>query len=155
MKKLLTLLAVLLLLPSCYKEPIPDVILIEKDVAEILQVINGHFISQRDVLGSIEYEDITFTRLEKPREIVSLFGTFIAYGTAKISKYYNDHALEINKDCYFTIEGWSSEITFYRYRDNDIVDKGESRVYIPISRIAFKMHHKGEVSENAKLYKKL
>jgi len=141
MKRLLFIMAVCIAaLVGCSKEAPQQS---DEAAEKIAAVLTGHFKSQIETLGNIEYEEITFNPYASPKETVSLFGTFNAYGTAQIVHYYGDHLLETGGTYLYSIDGQNSCVSFYGY-DGTNVTKGEDRrVYIPVSITEFKLKEYG------------
>lgn len=116
--------------------------------AKIAAVLNGHFVSKIKTLGNDEIEEVTFKPFASPKEIISLFGTFKAYGTAEISHYYDDHLLETGGSYYYSIEGavidgYSSYVSFYKYSGDYVTEGADKREYTPVSATEFKLRESG------------
>lgn len=141
MKRLLLISAVCLAaLAGCSKEtPQPK----DEEAGKIASVLNGHFKAQTESLGSMEYDEITFRPFASPKEVVSLFGTFNAYGSADISHYFNDHALETGGTYYYTIDGYNSSVSFYGYSGDNVTSGEDKYDYSPVSSSEFKLRKHG------------
>ena len=95
MRKFLTLAVVTLLFAGCSSddEPTPKKN-IDKELSALADMLDGAFYGERysSVLNYTEHENITFHPFNDPRENVSYFGTFTAYGVASVVRYVNDHS---------------------------------------------------------------
>ena len=130
------------------------------DVAALVSMLDGNFYGERysTVLNYTEHEDITFHPFTQPRENVSYFGTFTAYGVATVMRYVNDlsDTPSYNKTCLYTFgTGTRNEITlsFYECVENwEVRNKEDRRIIVVDSESSFKMHHYGETADNALTY---
>lgn len=160
MKKILWLLMIILC-ASCTKNNEPEQGVV-KEIANIVSVLNGKFSGSlySSVTNTTETEEISFSSYSTPQKIVSIIdGEVIIYGTVLIDKYYNDHLLEVKKNCYYSIniayEGAQPIISFYQYGTNgEISDKEDKRIISIVSNSSFKMTNYGSSIENAKTYNK-
>lgn len=155
MKKTTLLIISFLVFPSC-GESIPEKPIRDTRADEIAGVLNGHFIGSRESLGQAQFEELSFSPYSSTENVVSLFGTFDAYGTVSIIQYYGDHLLEIKKDCYYSVYGNSSTVSFYQYDKGTMnVKSGEDkRRYTPINAESFKLCESGLTDDNASTYLK-
>lgn len=114
---------------------------------KVASVLNGHFVSQAESLGNIEYEELTFSPFATPMEIVSLFGTFTAYGSVVRAHYFDDHLLETGGTYYYTIQcstvSSTTYVSFFQYSGGDVTGGEDKREYTPVSSTEFKLRSNG------------
>ncbi len=130
------------------------------DVAALVSMLDGNFYGERysTVLNYTEHEDITFHPFTQPRENVSYFGTFTAYGLATVVRYVNDRkdTPSYAKSCLYTFgTGTRNEqtISFYECVEGwEVRNKEDRRIIVVESANSFKMHHYGETADNALTY---
>lgn len=161
MRKFFILAIVALLFAGCSSDDEPNTKEnTDKEVAALADMLNGAFFGERysSVLNYTEHEDITFQPFSEPRENVSYFGTFTAYGVASVIRYVNDHSdtPSYNKTCLYTFgTGTRNErtISFYPCIENwDVTGSEDRRIIVVESASSFKMHHYGETEDNALTY---
>ena len=161
MKKIFTLAIVTLLFAGCSSDDEPNNEQnTDKEVAALADMLNGSFYGERysSVLNYTEHEDIIFHPFSKPRENVSYFGTFKAYGVASVVRYINDNSdtPSYNNTCLYTFgTGTRNErtISFYPCIDNwEVTGKEDRRIAVIMSANSFKMHRYGETEDNALTY---
>ncbi len=160
MKKVITLAVVALLFAGCSSDDEPNTEKKGSEVAELATMLDGDFYGERysSVLNYTEHEDISFHPFSEPRENVSYFGTFTAYGLATVVRYVNDHsdAPSYHKTCLYTFgTGTRNErtLSFYPCVENwDVTGSEDRRIIVVESASSFKMHHYGETEDNALTY---
>lgn len=135
---------------------------IDKEIAAIVQVLNGKFVGSlySSVTNTTETEEITFSPYSSPQNITSILdGTIKAYGTAIVTQYTNDHLLEITKNCYYSVNvdyvGAQPTISFYPYSENgEINNREDKRIITILSNDSFKMRNYGLTENNDKTFTK-
>lgn len=130
-----------------------------KEVVAVIQVLNGKFIGSlySSVTNTTETEEIVFTQYSSPKDVLSLEGRIKAHGVAVLVKYFNDHLLEISKNCYYSVSvnytGAQSTISFYPYRENgNVTDTEDKRIITVLSNKSFKMRGYGLTEDNDKTF---
>lgn len=130
-------------------------------VKAITQVLNGKFIgSLNSSVGPTETEELTFNPYPVAKEVVSIIdGRITVYGTAIVVKYYNDHLMEISKNCYYTVnvdyKGENPTVSFYPYSESgEINNKEDKRIITILSNNSFKMRDYGLTDLNDKTFLK-
>ncbi len=134
----------------------------ETGVEELRQYFVGSFQGARysSVLNVTDHEDIVFRPFTKPTDIVSLYGSFTAYGVAQVCRYVNDHkdTPSYAKRCLYTFgTGTRNErtLSFYPCVENTEVTGSEDRRIIGSrSETSFTMYNYGETADNALTYNK-
>lgn len=133
----------------------------EKEVQHILHVLNGKFHGERkSTIGNItENEDIEFQPFDKPKEIVSLFGTFTAHGIALACDYINNNAPFTTYRKYYSVKSNSTKekftISFYQCNNGgEVVNKEDKRTIEVQNTTLFYMRPYGTSVENNKKYTK-
>ena len=114
-------------------------------------VWNGELVSP--VTGLTECEDIVFTPFDTPKEQVSIFGEFIAYGVAELEHYFDDHLLQTEYRCLFTILDYDTSdgllIAFYPCNEkNEVTGREDKRILFVESSTKFYMRKYGLTKEN-------
>lgn len=108
----------------------------ERETAKVLSVLTGTFAAQKDVLGSVEHEDITFTPFATPTKYVSLDGSVSVQGKAVVSKYYNDHKLDVTHNAYYVVRvaysGATPTLSFYQYGEDGEINNREDKRQIQV-----------------------
>ena len=123
---------------------------IDKEIAAIVQVLNGKFVGSlySSVTNTTETEELVFSPYSAPKDVMSILdGTIKAYGTAIVTKYTDDHLLEITKNCYYSVNvdyiGAQPTISFYPYSENgEINNREDKRIITILSNDSFKMRDK-------------
>lgn len=134
----------------------------DKEVAVVIQVLNGRFVGSlySSTTSTTETEEITFFPYSSAKEMTStLEGKIKAYGTAVVTKYTNDHLLEISCNCYYSVNiayaGAQPTLSFYAYGENgDINNKEDKRIITILSNSSFKMRGYGLSDDNNKTFQK-
>lgn len=114
-----------------------------------------------NALNCLDCEDIVFSPFDNSREIVSLFGTFEAYGTANVVQYRyveqkQDTLSKLSIRCFYTLSQWGGDIilSFYRCDEDDfVVNREDGRVFNRISDTEFLMRGRYASTETTKTYK--
>ena len=137
MKQTLTCVVLTMLtLTACSSDEPSAQDAIEEETATVLSVLNGTFTAEKEVLGSVEHEDITFTPFSTPEKYISLDGLVSVHGKAVVSKYYNDHSLEITHNTYYIVRvaysGATPTLSFYQYGDNGEINNREDKRQIQV-----------------------
>lgn len=112
------------------------------------------------VTNSTECEDIVFIPFEEKQEKVGLSGKFQASGVAEIEHYYNDHLLETEERCLFSIIDYDTTdgllIAFYPCdENNEVIGREDKRLLIAESLTKFYMRKYGLTRENNLTYTKI
>lgn len=137
MKKTLTcaVLSILTLTACSSDDPITQDTT-EQETTKVLSALTGTFTAQKDVLGNTEHEDITFTPFATPTKYVSLDGTISVHGKAVVSRYYNDHLLEITHNTYYIVRvaylGATPTLSFYQYGEDGEINNREDKRQIQV-----------------------
>lgn len=153
------MLVAILLIVSCSKEN-ESTLNTDKEVSLITQILNGKFVGAlySSATNSTETEEITFSPYSSTKEITSIFdGVIKVYGTAIVTKYTNDHLLEITHNCYYSVNldyiGAQPTISFYPYSENgEISSREDKRIIIILSNSSFKMRDYGLTEINNKTF---
>lgn len=159
MKNYISLLALLLVM-ACSKSE--DAQSTDKEVAAVSQVLNGKFVGTlySSTTNTTETEEMTFSPYSSTKEMTStLDGKIKVYGTAVVTKYTNDHQLEITHNCYYCVNvaysGAQPTVSFYAYAENgEINNKEDKRIITILSNNSFKMRGYGLSEDNNKTFTK-
>lgn len=135
---------------------------VEKEVASIAQILNGKFVGSlySSVTNATETEEITFSPYSSTKDITSIFdGTIKVHGTAIVTKYTNDHLLEMTNNCYYSVNvayiGAQPTVSFYSYSENgEINNREDKRIITILSNNSFKMRDYGLTENNDKTFTK-
>lgn len=160
MKKILfaTVLSVSLL-TSCggTEEDMPEIT--TEYEHNIRTALNGTFHGERfsSVTNVKENEDIRFEPFEKPRQEVSGFGTFNAYGIAVLTDHLNDNEPTGEKTCLYSLNTSSDPITlsFYPYENGQVVSREDRRTIQFETPDLFYMRRYGTTPENNLTYTRI
>lgn len=149
MKKYIAIVMLLLLVVACTKSE--DTQNTDKEVAAVTQVLNGKFVGSlySSATNTTETEEMTST----------LDGKIKVYGTAVVTKYTNDHLLEVTHNCYYSVNvaylGAQPTVSFYAYAENgEINNKEDKRIIAILSNNSFKMRGYGMAENNDKTFTK-
>lgn len=134
----------------------------DNEITAVAQVLNGRFFGTlySQITNTTETEEITFSQYSSTKEIVSILdGTVVAYGTAVVTTYTNDHLLEVSKNCYYSIQvaytGAQPTVSFYPHSDSgEINSKEDKRIITILSNSSFKMRKYGLSVNNDKTFTK-
>lgn len=105
-----------------------------------------------EVFNTTEAEEIRFEPFATSREVVSLFGTFEAYGLAYMTEFLNGEPWGYSYAdggairCYYSLEkGYDCvEVSFYEINaDNEVINKADKRELYPVSSTEFVMRPSG------------
>ncbi len=159
MKKILLMAFVLLALCACSGGDDTTEELTTQYEANIRKTLNGKFHGERkSTIGDIiENEDIEFQPYDKPRQVVSLFGSFNAYGIAITCDYINDNKPFATYRNYYTLDTSKEPFTLSFYRCNDegnVINRADVRTIKVQSFDLFYMRPYGTTEENNKTYKR-
>lgn len=151
----------ILLVTSCSKENEPSQNT-DKEIASITQVLNGKFMGSlhNSATNTTETEEMTFSPYSSTKDITSILdGTIKVYGTAVVTKYTNDHLLQVTKNCYYSVNvasiGAQPTVSFYPYSESgEISSKEDKRIIIILSNNSFKMRNYGLSDNNNKTFTK-
>lgn len=135
---------------------------VEKEVASIVKILNGKFVGSlySSATNITETEEITFSPYSSTKKIISIFdGTIKVYGTAIVTKYYNDHLFETTNNCYYSVNApyidTQPTVSFYSYSENGEINNREDKRKITIlSNTSFKMRNYGLTEDNDKTFTK-
>lgn len=160
MRKILLLLVVAALFAGCSKNE--DTQNTDKEVTTVIQVLNGKFVGSlySSATNTTETEEITFSPYPSAKEIISIIdGTIKVYGTSIVTKYTNDHLLEVTNNCYYSVNvdyiGAQPTVSFYPYHESGEINNREDRRIITIlSNSSFKMRRYGLTEINDKTFTK-
>lgn len=160
MRKILLLLVVTALFAGCSKEE--DTPNTDKEVAAVTHVLSGKFMGSlhNSATNTTETEEMTFSPYSSAKDITSILdGAIKVYGTAVVTKYTDDHLLEITNNCYYSVNvayvGAQPTVSFYSYSENGGIDKKEDKRIITIlSNNSFKMRDYGLTENNDKTFTK-
>lgn len=127
--------------------------------ANIRKTLNGKFHGERkSTIGDItENEDIEFQPYDKPRKMVSLFGTFNAYGIAITCDYVNDNTPFATYRNYYTLDTSNEPFTLSFYRcdeEGNVTNRADERTIKVESFDLFYMRPYGTAEENNKTYRR-
>lgn len=160
-KSLLMALSLLFILSCGGEEPMPPSEPQWLTETRTMLVGSWHGDKYSETFNNTECEDIEFTPYDEPREIVSLFGAFDAYGIAMIEQYYlteqsEDSLLKISKRCFYTFsQGDNIMMSFYECdEDDNVTDEEDKRIFRRISNTEFLMRKYGLTESNNKVYRK-
>lgn len=161
MMKNYIMLVVTLLVISCSKDDEPSQNT-DKEVASVTQILNGKFTGSlfSSVTNTTETEEMTFSPYSSAKDITSILdGAIKVYGTAVVTKYTNDHLLEITHNCYYSVNvdyiGAQPTVSFYAYSENgEINNKEDKRIITILSNNSFKMRNYGLTENNDKTFTK-
>lgn len=155
MKKVLSILAVILILVSCSKDD-GEFNGFSEHEKSVLEAIQGTFYGEYSTNnGATVYrtEEITFTPYSEPKEIVSLFGTFKACGNATINEVYT--GVETHSVCYLVVstpvyDGQDQTVSFYEYNtaSGEVTDKEDKRILTIIDNSTIKLRAYGSADNN-------
>lgn len=160
MKKLLLVLTILFSISCSSDDEKPVVLEAEWEVkARQLLVGSWHGELFSSVTNSTECEDIVFIPFEEKQEKMGLSGKIQAYGVAEIEHYFNDHLLQTEQKCLFTVLDYDSVegllIAFYPCNEkNEIIGREDKRVLFAESLTKFYMRKYGLTKENNLTYTK-
>lgn len=160
MKNYITLLALLLFAACSKNDEAPQNT--DKEVAAATQVLNGKFVGSlySSATNTTETEEMTFSPYSSAKEMTSVLdGKIKVYGTAVVTKYTNDHLLEVTHNCYYSVNvaytGAQPTVSFYAYAENgDINNKEDKRIITILSNSSFKMRDYGLSENNNKTFTK-
>lgn len=159
MKKYIAIVMLLLLVVACSKSE--DTQNTDKEVAAVTQVLNGKFVGSlySSATNTTETEEVTFFPYSSTKEMTSLDGKIKVYGTAVVTKYTNDHLLEVTRNCYYSVNvaypGAQPTVSFYAYAENgEINNKEDKRIIAILSNNSFKMRGYGMAENNDKTFTK-
>lgn len=159
MKKYTAIVMLLLLVVACSKSE--DTQNTDKEVAAVTQVLNGKFVGSlySSATNTTETEEMTFSPYSSTKEMTSLDGKIKVYGTIVVTKYTNDHLLEVTRNCYYSVNvaypGAQPTISFYAYAENGAINnKEDKRIIIILSNSSFKMRDYGLSENNNKTFTK-
>jgi hypothetical protein len=155
------MLVAALLIVSCSKEDEPSQNT-DKEVASVTQVLNGKFVGSlySSATNTTETEEITFSPYSSAKEVISIIdGSIKVYGTSIVTKYTNDHLLEVTNNCYYSVNvdyiGAQPTVSFYPYHESGEINNREDRRIITIlSNSSFKMRRYGLTEINDKTFTK-
>ena len=159
MKKYTAIVMLLLLVVACSKSE--DTQNTDKEVAAVTQVLNGKFVGSlySSATNTTETEEVTFSPYSSTKEMTSLDGKIKVYGTTVVTKYTNDHLLEVTRNCYYSVNvaypGAQPTVSFYAYAENgEINNKEDKRIIAILSNNSFKMRNYGLSEDNNKTFMK-
>lgn len=163
MRKVLPILAVILMLGSCSKDD-GEINGFSEHEKSVLEAIQGTFYGEYSINnGTTVYrtEEITFTPYSEPKEIVSLFGTFKACGYAIIDEVYIYTGVETHSVCYLVIstpvyDGQVQTVSFYEYNtaSGEVTDKEDKRILTIVDNSTIKLRAYGSAENNDIIFTK-
>lgn len=122
----------------------------------IRAALNGTFHGERfsSATNVRENEDIRFEPFDKPRQEVSGFGTFNAYGIAVLTDYLNDNEPTGSITCLYSLNTSTDPFTlsFYQYENGAVVNREDRRTVQFETPDLFYMRPYGTTVENNKTY---
>lgn len=160
MRRIMYLAIVLLLCTACTKDD-PQGGLEPTYITTMKELLTGSWHGElySETTNTTECEDLTFRPFREVEKVVSLFGTFDAYGTVQVESYINDHLLPTSELCLYTIVGYDSGVgyivSFYPCdNDNEVIGKEDKRILIPENDTAFLMRKYGLTERNNRRYER-
>lgn len=155
MRKVLPILAVILMLGSCSKDN-GEFNGFNEHEKSVLEALQGTFYGEYSINnGTTVYrtEEITFTPYSEPKEVVSLFGTFKACGDVVIDETYT--GVETHSVCYLVIstpvyDGQEQTISFYEYNtgSGEVTNKEDKRTLTIVDNSTIKLRAYGTADNN-------
>ena len=154
---LLTLIAISALASSCSDEPATSDV--DNEEAKIAAMFNGFYSGSTysSVTNTTETETMNFSPYASAQKIELPYspGWAWVFGTVDYSKYYNDHLLEVSRQCYYTVTmdyvGATTVLRLYPYGDNGSVNSHNyDYIVSSVTPTSFVMRLEGLTADNNK-----